>query len=230
MDYKNRFPDNRFEQKKSRAGLWAFLALTVVIIAVAVGWVATRHKEEPIAAAQEEKPSSEVIANPVNLPANPGETKPGLKKPAKPMTKGAGQKPGNETNPGVAKQPEPRFTFYKILPEKEAIIPESEITNLKHQESLSKKPLASHYLLQAGSFANPLDAVKLKEKLTALKIKSHIENVKIENAAWNRVKIGPFKSLEDADKVRTYLRNNQLDSVVQKSVTKPPQPPAKQRQ
>jgi cell division protein FtsN len=140
-----------------------------------------------------------------------------------------GQKPGNETNPSVAKQPEPRFTFYKILPEKEAIIPESEITNLKHQESLGKKPLASQYLLQAGSFANPLDAVKLKEKLTALKIKSHIENVKIENAAWNRVKIGPFKSLEDADKVRTYLRNNQLDSVVQKSVTKPPQTPAKQR-
>jgi cell division protein FtsN len=228
MDYKHRFPDNRFEQKKSRAGLWAFLAMTMVVIAAAVGWVATRHTEEPEAVAQGEKPSSAVIANPVTLPVNPGETKPGLKKPAKPMTKG-GQKPGAETNPGVAKQPEPRFTFYKILPEKEAIIPESEIINLKHQESLSKKPLASQYLLQAGSFANPLDAVKLKEKLTALKIKSHIENVKIENAAWNRVKIGPFKSLEDADKVRTYLRNNQLDSVVQKSVTKPPQTSAKQR-
>jgi cell division protein FtsN len=198
----------------------------VAFIAVAVGWAVTRHPEEPKAAASEATPPVKIDASPVTLPPKPDETKPDGKKPVKASNKDS-QKPAQEANPGAAKPPEPRFTFYKILPEKEAIIPESEITTLKHQESLSKRPPAAQYMLQAGSFTSPLDAVKLKEKLTAIKIKSHIENVKIENAAWNRVKIGPFKTLADTDKVRTYLRTNQIDSVVQKSVTMAPQAPAK---
>ncbi|MCX7109154.1 MAG: SPOR domain-containing protein [Proteobacteria bacterium] len=222
MDYKNRFPDNRyrFEEKKSRTGLWVFLAVLVVIISAVAGWAMSRHQEETKAAVQPETPPAQVKANPVTLP-----DKPGVSKPAKPQTK-ENQKPGQEANPGAVKAPEPRFTFYKILPEKEAIIPESEIKNLKNQESLSKRPSAAQYLLQVGSFANPQDAANLKSRLSELKIKSHIENVKIENVAWNRVKIGPFKSLADTDKVRTYLRNNQIDSVVQKTVTKPTQTPA----
>ena len=222
MDYKHRFPDYRYrsERKKSRAGLWVLLALVAVFIAVAAGWAVTRHKEEALVSAQNEAQPAQVDANPVILPA-----KPVVKKPAKAPTK-EGQNPA-EAHPNATPPPEPRFTFYKILPEKEAIIPESEISNLKQVETQSKKPQPGQYLIQAGSFSNPLDAVKMKEKLTELKIKSHIENVKIENAAWNRVKIGPFTTLGDADKVRIYLRNNQIDSVVQKAVTKPPQTPAK---
>ena len=125
MDYKHRFPDYRYrpERKKSRAGLWALLALVVAFIAVAAGWAVTRHKEEPIVSAQQETQPAKVDANPVTLPAKPAETKPGVKKPVKPTKEG--QKPGEETNPGAATHQEPRFTFYKILPEKEAIIPES---------------------------------------------------------------------------------------------------------
>jgi len=220
MDYKHRFPDNRyrFEEKKSRAGLWVLLAVAVSIATAAIGWVIiSRHQEQAQNPVQPDTSSAQAKdnANPLALPV-----KPPIKKPVKPT--GADSKnPGQESNPSVVKPPEPRFTFYKILPEKEAIIPESEIKNLKTQESLSKKPQAGQYLLQVGSFANPSDATNLKARLSELKIKSHIENVKIENVAWNRVKIGPFKSLADADKVRTYLRNNQVDSVVQKAVTKP---------
>ena len=223
MDYKNRFPDNRyrFEEKKSRTGLWVFLAVIVAIIAVAVSWAVTHRPDPPKATIQTEVAPPLVSVDQLNPPVKPGAKKPG-KTPAK-----EGQKPGQEANTVVVKAPEPRFTFYKILPEKEAIIPESEIKSLKQQESQGKRPQAGQYLLQAGSFANPQDAVKMKEKLTSLKIKSHIENVKIENTAWNRVKIGPFNSLADADKVRTYLRNSQIDSVVQKAVTKPATPAPK---
>lgn len=228
MDYKHRFPDNRYriEEKKSRSVLWVLIGLLVVLLAVAVGWAVTHRQEMPKEAAQDQTqtPAAKPETNPVALPDKPVDAKTGAKKPAKPVNPKLAQEAATVEN----KPPEPRFTFYKILPEKEAIIPESEIKNLKNEESLSKKPQGGQYLLQAGSFTNPLDAVKLKEKLTALKIKAHIENVKIENTAWNRVKIGPFKSLADADKVRTYLRNNQLDSVVQKAVTKPAtQTPAK---
>lgn len=227
MDYKHRFPDNRFRsgEKKSRAGLWAILTVVVISVAAAVGWTLAQRAEDPKPPVQTGKPTEKTDASPVTLPDPSGDAKPGAKKPVKSAKDG--QKPVAEATPAAAPKPEPRFTFYKILPEKEAIIPESEIKNLKQAESQSKKPQPGQYLLQAGSFANPQDAVKLKEKLTALKIKSHIENVKIENTAWNRVKIGPFTSLADADKVRTYLHNNQLDSIVQKAVTKAPQAPAK---
>lgn len=218
MDYKHRFPDNRYRpQQKSRGGLWAVIALVVAVMAGAGGWYAVRqlHQTESTDA-----PVPEVEAKTPAATGKPGDAKAPAKKPANPQASKEPAKPAQN-----AKPPEPRFTFYKILPEKEAIIPESEITNLKREESQSKRPSAAQYLIQAGSFASPQEAVKLKEKLSALKIKSHIENVKIENVAWNRVKIGPFSSLADADKVRTYLRNNQIDSVVQKAVTAPP--PAK---
>jgi cell division protein FtsN len=235
MDYKNRIPGYRPPRpprKKNRAGLWASLAAVGAMVAVAIGWAVTRPKDEPL------PPKPQTTANnsvPVTLPANPPQPNPPGKTPDKKPAKVDGKELGKESTketakPGQpmpkpveppAKPPEPRFTFYKILPELEAIIPESEIKTLKHDEKLGKKPPTVKYLLQAGSFTNAQDAEKLKAKLSGLKIKSHIETVKIENAAWNRVKIGPFNNMADADRVRTYLRSNHLDSVVQKSVTKP---------
>ena len=223
MDYKNRnripgYRPPRTNRKKSRAGWWAGLSVAAALAAVAAGWVLTRPKD----AAQPPKPEAPkaALAAPLALP-NPA-PKPADKKPAKADPKDPA-KPGAEAPPrpvevGPVKPPEPRFTFYKILPELEAIVPESEIKNLKREESLGKKPQAVKYLLQAGSFTSAQDAEKLKARLSALKIKSHIETVKIENTAWNRVKIGPFNNMADADRVRVYLRGNQLDSVVQKAV------------
>jgi len=222
MDYKNRIPGYRPPRpprKKNRTGLWAGLAVGVALVAVAIGWAVTRPKDEPT------KPEAQTVTvNPAPLPENP--PKPGDKKqPVKADGKEPAKPAATDTKATTppAPPPEPRFTFYKILPEQEAIIPESEIKNLKREESLSKQPPTVKYQLQAGSFTNVPDAEKLKAKLSSLKIKSHIETVKIENTAWSRVKIGPFASLADADKVRTYLKGSGLDSVVQKSVTKPPQ-------
>lgn len=218
MDYKNRIPGYRPPRppkKKDRAGLWATVAVVAGLVAVAIGWAVTRPKDGPSPSQAET-----VTVNPAPLPVNPP------KPPVKPTN---GKDPVKQpmpdtsaaTNPPPAKAPEPRFTFYKILPELEAIIPESEIKNLKREESLSKQPPTIQYQLQVYSYTNVQDAEKLKAKLSALKIKSHIESIKIENTTWNRVKIGPFKSLADADKVRTYLKGSQIDSVVQKAVTKP---------
>jgi len=208
--------------------LWIFFALAAACAAVAVGWTLTRQRQEPQPTQQEIEKAHAIT---VPLPPKAGDAKPGdkeakpaEKKPVKPETKPP-ENPGQATPP-KPNLPEPRFTFYKILPEKESIVPENEIKNLKHEESLGKKPQTTQYLLQAGSFTNPQDADKLKARLSTLKIKSHIEVVKIENTPWSRVKIGPFASLSDADKVRTYLRNSQIDSVVQKSVAGSAQKPA----
>ncbi len=219
MDYKNRIPGYRPPRpprKKSQSGLWASLAVVGTLVAIAIGWAVTRPPSAPL----QSKPEPAKISA-VSIPLPDPSAKPLEKKAAKPDPKAAKKPSAPEAKPPLAdppaKPPEPRFTFYKILPELEAIIPESEIKTLKHEESLGKKP-AIQYTLQAGSFANVQDAEKLKARLSTLKIKSRIETVKIENTAWNRVKIGPFNNMAEADRVRTYLRTNQLDSVVQKAV------------
>jgi len=122
-----------------------------------------------------------------------------------------------EQKPQPIKPREPRFTFYKILPEKEVIIPESEIKTIKREESRGNQPTTALYLVQAGSFDNLQGAEQLKADLAKIKIKAKIEMIEIENSAWYRVKIGPYATLADADKVRAYLRKKDIDSIVQKA-------------
>jgi len=122
-----------------------------------------------------------------------------------------------EQKPQPTKPREPRFTFYKILPEKEVIIPESEIKTIKREESRGNKPTAALYLVQAGSFDNLQNAEQLKADLAKIKIKAKVEMIEIENSAWYRVKIGPYATLADADKIRAYLRKKDIDSIVQKA-------------
>jgi cell division protein FtsN len=119
--------------------------------------------------------------------------------------------------PSSPKPREPRFSFYKILPEKEVIIAESEIKTIKREETQGKKPDGGLYVIQAGSFTRAEDAEKLRARLSRLRVKAKIESVRIENVDWHRVKIGPFESLVNADQVRVYLRANQIDSVVQRA-------------
>lgn len=224
MDYKHRIPgyNPRPKRRKSRTGLWISLAVAAVVAAGAVAWALLRHGSD----ADDPKPQEPQAAiSQLPAPQPKSSAKPQEVKGGKSDAKG-NSKQSPEEKPKTTALPEPRFTFYKILPEKESIIPESEIKNLKHEESLGKKTPAIQYTLQAGSFANVQDAEKLKARLSSLKIKSHIENVKIENATWNRVKIGPFTSLAAADGVRSILRGNQIDSVVQKSLAAPGQPNA----
>lgn len=112
---------------------------------------------------------------------------------------------------------EPRFSFYKILPEKEVIIPDSEIRTMRREEDQGKKPATGQFLIQAGSFTNLQDAEKLRTGLAEIKIKAKLELIKLDNASWYRVKIGPYATLADADRVRQYLRANKIDSVLQKA-------------
>jgi cell division protein FtsN len=116
---------------------------------------------------------------------------------------------------GPVKLPEPRFTFYKILPDQEVIIPDPDIRMLKQ----SAPPSANtQYTLQVASSLQLDDAKNIQVKLSQIKVKSQIESVEIENALWYRVKVGPFKDLDRADQVKAWLRNNKIDSVVQKKI------------
>jgi cell division protein FtsN len=113
--------------------------------------------------------------------------------------------------------PEPRFTFYKILPEKEVIVSETEIQSRKRDEKVGKRESAASYLIQAGSFQTRDQAEKLKARLADAKVNAKLEQVMIDNTSWYRVKVGPYRSLVDAERMRAYLRKHDIDSVLQQS-------------
>lgn len=206
MDYKHRVPGNRNRKPRRRdhTGLIAGVLVAITTAAVAIWLLSGREAAKPAAETTQLPPPT------AKTPSAP--TK------GSPLAAGA---PAPAPSQAPAKPVEPRFTFYKILPEKEVIIAEHEIKTLKREESLGKKPPeGGQYLVQAGSFTRLEDAEKLRTKLSQLKVKAKIESVRIDNADWHRVKVGPFDTLVNADRVRVYLRGNKIDSVVQKSTQK----------
>ena len=56
----------------------------------------------------------------------------------------------------------------------------------------------------------------MKARLADIRVKARLEKITQENASWYRVKIGPYATMADADKVRQYLRNHKIDSIIQR--------------
>lgn len=234
MDYKHRVPGYR-PRKTNRPRLpwpWPWLAGVTLVFVLILWWLLSDGDESAPAVVESPPPprTTQLPAPPIPPKAPPEEKKP-VKTEIKPEKKAEpvvakAEPPASKSEaqqkqvePPPPKPPEPRFSFYKILPEKEVIIPEGDIKSMKQEETQGIKPAGAIYMLQVGSFPNQVDAEKLKTRLSQLKVKSKIETVKIDNASWHRVKIGPFNSLVDADRARAYLRGNQIDSVVQKATS-----------
>lgn len=107
----------------------------------------------------------------------------------------------------------PRFEFYKVLTDKPDVsVPQKTVAQPKPAES---KPAASFQTayLQAGSFTNADEAENLKARLAMKGVESSVQTVTIPGkGVWHRVKVGPFQSQKDMDKVRGTLKLNGLDA------------------
>ncbi|HEX7370361.1 MAG TPA: SPOR domain-containing protein [Rhodanobacteraceae bacterium] len=118
-----------------------------------------------------------------------------------------------------------QFDFYKVLPEKEVVIPNAELSAMAKAEqqkaaaanntstasasaptaSAATTPAASEggYVLQVGAFPNASDADAMKAKLALQGFTAHVQAVTLDGQVWNRVRIGPFASatkLQDVQK------------------------------
>jgi len=102
----------------------------------------------------------------------------------------------------------PEFEFYDLLPEMEVVIPPEEL------ESVDERQTHFQFRLQVGSFANKEDADELKARCTLLGFEPEIVQVRIDERAWHRVRIGPFERARDADIARRRLFDNDIDSIV----------------
>jgi cell division protein FtsN len=214
-DYKDRVPGSWRGPRRRQHSVWVWL-LPVLLLAVAgaVAFVKYHQSERPpppSASADSPQPGTSDAQGAVGKTG----TQLGTKKPKKEGSQA--KKPGKPESPPDIDQPEPRFTFYKILPEKEVIVSEREIMSLKRDEKAGKPVARGGFVIQVGAYSKLDDAEKTKARLGELKIKPKMEKVLIENAVWYRVKLGPYDTLADAEKARAQLRSHRIDSVLQQS-------------
>jgi cell division protein FtsN len=111
----------------------------------------------------------------------------------------------------------PKFDFYKILPGAEETVSEKELRErlraAKSQPPGQQEASKDVYFIQAGSFQNPADADNQKARLAILGFESSVEPANLpDKGTWYRVRLGPYKKVEDINKVRQQLAQNGIDA------------------
>lgn len=103
------------------------------------------------------------------------------------------------------------YDFPKILPNAEVVIPEKE-KDAHHDVHAPAVTRPGTYYLQAGSFRSEADADRVHAKLALAGIESKIQKVSIDSDVWLRVRIGPYTDLAALNRVRTRLRQADIDA------------------
>jgi cell division protein FtsN len=108
----------------------------------------------------------------------------------------------------------PVFDFYKILPGQEETVSDKDLkaraaAAAKGQQDASKDV----YFIQAGSFQNPADADNQKARLAILGFESSVEPATLpDKGTWYRVRMGPYRKVEEINRVRQMLAQNNIDA------------------
>ena len=142
---------------------------------------------------------------------------------------------GAEEPKTAKKGDRPRFEFYQILPgDKEApdkegksppkaAIPAPPSTTTAAAAApkpgsspASPKPHAGEtYWLQAGAFAEEKEADNLKAKIAFTGLEATVRPVSIpDKGTLYRVRLGPYQSLEDANRIKTALTQNGVGAAI----------------
>ena len=135
-------------------------------------------------------------------------------------------KPDSAKTPAAAEKPaatgdgKQHFEFYKMLTDKQGatvVVPAKPADKSQPAKSLSagSKTAAGYepQILQAGSFANVNEAENLKAKLALLGVEANIQSAAIpDKGVWYRVRVGPYKSADEMNHARGFLKQNGVDS------------------
>jgi cell division protein FtsN len=165
------------------------------------------------------------LANPFVEKAKPVEPLPKIG-PAQPPPPAEAAKAAEQAAKG--KTPEkgkdrPRFEFYQILPgdkevserEVKAAAPKTAppptvAASKPGSSPTSPKPHSGEiYWLQAGAFSEEKEADNLKAKIALTGLEASVRPVTIpEKGTLYRVRLGPYQSIEDANRIKTALSQN----------------------
>ena len=82
------------------------------------------------------------------------------------------------------------------------------------EQDLHQRPTPAageQYFLQAGAFPNSADADNLKARLALLGFEAAIQTAELPGKGlWHRVRLGPYTSLDELNKVRAALIQNEI--------------------
>lgn len=112
-----------------------------------------------------------------------------------------------------AERDKPKFDFYKILPGTEEPVTEKELKDAAKADRGQPESAKAVYFIQAGSFQNPADADNQKARIALLGFESSVDPTPLpDKGTWYRVRMGPYASLEDLNRVRRVLSQNGIDA------------------
>ncbi len=136
----------------------------------------------------------------------------------------------------VEQPPEPaapakrKFDFYTLLPELEVMVPAEDLQQdaqerraqtarqIPDTRSDRNTPAASQhssgYILQAGSFQKLNEADTLKARPALMGVESSIQTVKVDRSTWHRVRVGPYRDRQQANRMRAKLKKNRIDTML----------------
>lgn len=117
----------------------------------------------------------------------------------------------------AAPEAAPSFDFYKVLPgDAPGELPSAAAPH-------ASTPL---YYLQAGAFQNADDADNLKAQLALLGVEAVIQTGEVANkGVFHRVRVGPFSALDEVDRTRSLLTQNNIPATLVKEVPTPQETP-----
>jgi cell division protein FtsN len=176
-------------------------------IALAVAWYVNKLPN-PFA----QKPNTPAPGRPdPSRPEAPKAESPASRKSGAASDTASDQKTPGKTDAKLAKAEDgkPRFDFYKILPGTEEPLTEQD---LKRGDQKSA-PSRDVYFLQAGAFQNAADADNMKARLALMGMEASIQTVAVpDKGMLHRVRVGPFGSLDELNKVKSSLKQNGVQS------------------
>ena len=112
--------------------------------------------------------------------------------------------------------PPPRgteYTFYDRLKNYELVIPEKD-KDVHRDVRPAPETRPGTYVLQAGSYRNFADADAVRARLALQGVESKVQKVTVDADTWHRVRIGPITNLDELNRIRTRLRQADVDALV----------------
>ena len=113
----------------------------------------------------------------------------------------------------------PKFDFYRILPGSEEPVTDKELRErlqkekAKSQSSGQQEASKDVYFIQVGSFQNPAQADDQKARLALIGFEATVEPANLpDKGTWYRVRLGPYRKVEEINKVREALARSQFDA------------------
>ncbi|HXE65753.1 MAG TPA: SPOR domain-containing protein [Rhodanobacteraceae bacterium] len=119
-----------------------------------------------------------------------------------------------------------QFDFYKVLPEKEVVIPNAELSAMARAEqqkaaaannaSTSTPAAASAnaavpgkgtYVLQVGAYPDSGAADAKKAELALQGFTAHVQTINLDGKTWNRVRLGPFATATELQAMQKKLQS-----------------------